>query len=63
MPVNAWTYRAMLEEKVLPAILAKIPRDHAKIVIQQDNATPHVPEGLFWAGGGISVEVQNQPAN
>ncbi|MCP4502171.1 MAG: hypothetical protein GY822_19615, partial [Deltaproteobacteria bacterium] len=68
--VNQNKTRKMLVEKILPAIVDKWPgnyRQH-KILIQQDNATPHIkstdPEWAEAVGAtGLDVDLVQQPAN
>ncbi|ETV80633.1 hypothetical protein H257_06156 [Aphanomyces astaci] len=63
------TYRDMLIDNVIPAIKAKWPNDKAaRILLQQDNARPHVPlsderVAAACASDGWAIEVVCQPPN
>ncbi|ETV75547.1 hypothetical protein H257_10362 [Aphanomyces astaci] len=67
--VTRETYKAMLVDKVIPAIRAKWPRGETKAVkIQQDNARPHVPPSdvdvvAACKADGWDMEVVFQPPN
>lgn len=60
--------RAMLIEKLLPAIKEKFPVRNGKIKIQQDNARPHIrPDDEEFRNAvqrlGLDVELVQQPPN
>ena len=66
--VDAQAYFDMLCDNVLPAIHQKFPNLEAKILIQQDNAGPHLdPLDATWreavGSSGVDIELYNQPAN
>ncbi|ETV66019.1 hypothetical protein H257_17367 [Aphanomyces astaci] len=51
--VDRAAYRDMLMKKLIPAIVAKWPRDTKRIRLQQDNASAHVAPGSFVLVGTI----------
>ena len=65
--VNAERYRALVLEKVLPAIMARFPTANKHVVLQHDNATPHkgINNVLLRAAAtdGWSFVVREQPPN
>jgi len=61
--VDRAAYMGMLLSKLVPAIFDKWPRDIKTIYVQQDNAGPHVQEGLLWSGSGLKVQMVCQPAS
>lgn len=67
--VTREVYRALILEKVIPAIKSKMPFMRSKeLFIQQDNARPHVPlwdEECFEVGTADewNIRMKNQPAN
>lgn len=66
--VDKDTYREMLLNNVLPAILAHFPDTEATVVIQQDNAGPHIdPDDPDWADAvaqtGWNISLKFQPPN
>jgi hypothetical protein len=69
-PVNVDkdVYRDMLLNHVLPAIYAKFPDSEARVVVQQDNAGPHIaPDDQDFIeaveDSGWSVNLEFQPPN
>ena len=71
--VDGEYFMEMLQKKIIPAIRT-IFNGHQKVVLQLDNATPHqwacaqeaVKRALRSsgkAGGGVTIEVEFQPAN
>lgn len=62
VPVTKKSYLDMLTNKVIPALVAKWPRNIKNITLQHDNAPAHSPAGLFWAGHGLVVTIECQPA-
>ena len=70
MNVDKNAYRKMLIEKVIPAIVQKLPQSlkHRPIWIQQDNATPHIsPHDSDFAQeatkNGFDIRLKYQPPN
>ncbi|KAH9155440.1 hypothetical protein AeRB84_002581 [Aphanomyces euteiches] len=67
LSVDALVYKAIILEKVAPAILAKFPRSYKdkKEFIQQDNASPHrcITTELLRSSGFTTIDVANQPPN
>ncbi|KAH9114664.1 hypothetical protein LEN26_013025 [Aphanomyces euteiches] len=63
--VDTAAYRDMILHNVVPAILAKMPRDIAIVKLQQDNASPHrcICNAQLRDHGIMNIEVVNQPAN
>ncbi|KAG3106950.1 hypothetical protein PI124_g10673 [Phytophthora idaei] len=68
--VNKETYRAMLIEKLLPALRERMPHaaEGKRITVQQDNASPHIsPQDPAFCEATsrmrLSVELQFQPPN
>lgn len=61
-------YREMLIDNVLPAILEKFPDTNATIIVQQDNAGPHIqPDDPDWLEAvestGWDINLNFQPPN
>ncbi|KAH9113888.1 hypothetical protein AeMF1_011989, partial [Aphanomyces euteiches] len=63
--VDSDAYREMVLKNVVPAIQAKMPRDVAKVKVQQDNASPHkcISTTELEENGIHGIEICNQPAN
>lgn len=66
--INQDVYREMLIDNVLPAILTKFPDMNATIVLQQDNAGPHIDaEDPNWVEAveqtGWDIDLTFQPPN
>ncbi|KAH9130800.1 hypothetical protein LEN26_008179 [Aphanomyces euteiches] len=63
--VDSAAYRQMVLEKVVPAIVAKVPRAVRIVKIQQDNASPHrcITSAELRQNGFNNFDVVNQPAN
>jgi hypothetical protein len=66
--VTSAVYRQFIIEKVLPAIEEKWPRNHQRIILQHDNAKPHIKNNdrEFQEAVGRSmfdIELISQPAN
>ena len=60
--------RKMMKDNLLPAIRQKWPDSSEEIIIQQDNATPHITEddsslSTELTKDGFTMTLQNQPAN
>jgi len=71
--INRDRYRDYLRDKVFPAIREKWPDRNARVIVQQDNARPHVPVDdpeILALGSrpergdrGIQIEMRCQPPN
>jgi hypothetical protein len=68
IPVNKETYLEYLRDELLPDIILKFPDLEVPIIVQQDNAGPHVEENQEdfvndAAVNGITISLRCQPPN
>ena len=66
--VNKEIIKGILIDKLIPAIVEKYPRDCDEVIVQMDNASPHITnEDKDWEAAvkvsGIKIRIKHQPPN
>jgi len=59
--VDRAAYTSMLKDKLVPAILAKWPRDQKVVLLRQDNASAHLEPQKIRLAHGLVLDVKCQP--